>query len=127
MTSSEIGRWKVVDQIWVNTDKALDYLEHRQQRVGYAKSAWAECARILGGMRGMPTWVSRQKNKRGTVTDDTKRRSFPVVTLHALPDYMSRVLSESRKRDAINLQRKNFRKHIETTIKKAAREASATR
>ncbi|MFM7850383.1 MAG: hypothetical protein ACKO96_00345, partial [Flammeovirgaceae bacterium] len=55
VSRSDIGRWKVQDQMWISNDTADRYLQAVQSRVGYAKAGFAAAA-LACGMR-LPAWV----------------------------------------------------------------------
>ena len=89
----DIGRWKFIDR-WVITQSQFDrYLKYIVQKVGYAKSGWATCAKKLGGTRGIPAWVTRNQGP-GTIIDNTAAPE-PSLTIRNETRYTSHVLSDS--------------------------------
>lgn len=46
-----------------NANRLKSYIAQILKRVGTAKAGWASCAQQLGGMRGIPGWVTRHARK----------------------------------------------------------------
>lgn len=85
-------------QIVRNQDHLTKYIEQKKKMVGFVKAGWAACARALGGVRGIPGWVTRQKAP-GGITDRTKDETNKYVIIRNNVDYASQALdprAESR-------------------------------
>ncbi len=91
------------------------YTKEKLKNVGTAKSAWASCARQLGGTRGIPLWATRGKG-RGTVEDRSHALVDQRVILQAQVDYMGIVCPPDMQRDALEKQRAK----MQTAIREAA-------
>src|SRR6266853_5635650 len=76
-----------------DSQKLKTYVASEQKKVGFGKGGWATCARVLGGTRGIPGWVSRQSSPAQVLEDYGSERSKVVMT-NVVPD-ASEILSES--------------------------------
>lgn len=108
----------------VTMQSSIDsYSRKKEKLVGFGKSGWAAAAKLLGGTRGIPGWVSRNKGP-GGATDKTRgQTNTPHVILHNRVTYVSMILPDSEIRKAINLQKDKMILAIEhgiTAEKKAA-------
>ena len=93
-----IGRWKFIEK-WFIPKAALDsYVDSQILKVGWAKSAWAACARELrrvtsgSATRGIPSWVTRHDSPNSDVIDNSRNLTNPSVTLTNRTKYASQVL-----------------------------------
>jgi len=107
----DIGRWKFIEQLVTKKTTAERYIKAIQKRVGWAKAGWATCARLLGGTRGIPQWVTRHRKAPGRITDNTADRN-PSVTLHNDVPYSREVLH----RNAMSQAQRNVAKNIEKRL-----------
>lgn len=103
--------------------KALDaYVAAKQKFVGFGKSAWANIARQLGGIRGLKAegseitanWISRNQGK-GTV-DWSGDANNPIVTLTSRVRYASQILSETERRQAVAIARGRLVKNLAIAV-----------
>lgn len=101
-----------------NPSALKTYVASEQKKVGFGKGGWAACARILGGTRGIPGWVSRQ-NAPGQVQEQYSAQKSSVTMTNQVP-YASQILSPSGKQDAIAVAMARLRKSIQvaTTFRK---------
>jgi hypothetical protein len=67
-------------------------VRRRAKRVGFAKGGWATAAKQLGGSRGIPGWVTRQKAP-GRVVDRTSDRKNPSISVVNEVRYIGEVIS----------------------------------
>ena len=67
ISQSQIGRWKVADQMWVSDATANRYFNLLSDRVGWAKAGWKiSCARL--GIT-LPRWISRNGARGGYIEE----------------------------------------------------------
>ncbi|MFH1066993.1 MAG: hypothetical protein V1746_03755 [bacterium] len=81
-------------QIVADEKKLEAYILKKLKLVGFAKSGWASCAKVLGGTRGIPAWA-RKNQAPSIVVDRSAQRNDPHFILINAIDYTSRVLSQS--------------------------------
>jgi hypothetical protein len=87
----------------VQTTRDLSaYVQNEVDRVGEGKGGWAACAKILGGTRGLPQWVTRHAGKlsSGFVGKDY-RQNIKIVRLENRVAYAQNLLSAGDKADAV--------------------------
>lgn len=89
--------------------------------VGFAKAGWAVCASLLGGMRGIPQWVTRHRNSPGRVVDKSKAPNHPSIQIINGINYTSQVLSQTAKSQAIRDREIKLKKRIDQVLKTKAR------
>lgn len=58
------------------------YATEIKKRVGFAKSGWSDCAKELGGTRGVPAWVRNQRGKMGTVKKNFTGSAIEVIIIN---------------------------------------------
>ncbi len=75
------------------------FLAKEKGKVGFAKGGWANCAKQLGGTRGIPAWVTRHDTP-ASVIDNTDAAN-PSVTIRNEVNYTSQVLSATAARQAL--------------------------
>jgi len=63
ISQSQIGRWKVQDQMWVKDSVANSYLRWLQSRVGWTKAGFAALMSDVGG--AVPSWINRHRSQAG--------------------------------------------------------------
>ncbi len=90
------------------------YIDSETKKVGFGKGGWAACARDLGGTRGIPGWVSRQKSP-GYAVGSYNTAISTVVMVNAVP-YASEIITASGKADAIRIARERLAKSIRTAV-----------
>jgi hypothetical protein len=78
------------------------YVQREVTHVGEGKAGWAACAKILGGSRGLPQWVTRQAGKlaAGFVGKDY-RADVKKVRLENRVHYAQNLLTPKDKADAV--------------------------
>ncbi len=95
--------------------KLKSYVTAEQKKVGFGKGGWSACAKVLGGTRGIPGWVSRQQSP-GTVIENYKAERSSVIMTNDVP-YASEILSPSQKQEAISVAMDRLRKSILTALR----------
>lgn len=108
--------------IVVDTSRLKAYIEQKKALVGFAKSAWVNIARKLGGTRGLKetgdigaTWISRQRAP-GDVSYGGDDKS-PTITLTSRVKYADRVLPEAARSAAVAIARGRLAKNLEIAAK----------
>lgn len=107
--SRDVGRWKFIEK-WFVPKAALDsYVDRQILKVGWAKSAWAACARELrkvtsgSATRGIPSWVTRHDSPNSDVIDNSRNLTNPSVTLINTTKYAGQVLPQNEIQNAKNI------------------------
>jgi hypothetical protein len=104
-----IGRWKFIEKWFVPKAALNSYVDSQILKVGWAKSAWAACARELrkvtsgSATRGIPSWVTRHDSPNSDVVDNSRNLSNPSVTLINTTKYASQVLPANEVQNAKNI------------------------
>ena len=109
----------------LNGDSLQGYLASREKLVGFAKSGWAQAARDLGGTRGIPAWVTRNRGP-GGAEDHTDSGSNPNVVLRNDVSYVSDVLPEAEIERAAQVQAAKMEKSIEKALEYEATRMAAS-
>jgi len=110
------------DIIVTDSKKIAIYTKKIERRVGKAKGGWAGAAKDLGGMRGLPQWVTRHKGG-GHAEDRTGDTSYPHATLHNDVPYIDAVLNKAGAQQAIDITREKMLTHIEYVVAAQAKKA----
>ena len=113
--------------MFIATGNSLStYTKEIQKRVGYSKSAWAECAEYIGGVkgdpqRGIPAFAKNKDNKSKGVIIDGTNKSNPFVTMTSKLPWASRILPESEIRLAQEIVKNKMMKQANYIMKHAAK------
>jgi hypothetical protein len=91
VSQSQIGRWRVQDQMWVSDGAANKYLRDVQSRVGWAKAAWVAALESAGGTA--PSWIKRHAAKSGSAVANYGENPSVLAIAHAvkIPNYQRMV------------------------------------
>ncbi len=108
----------------VTSPKARDaYIAKIQKRVGFAKGAWINAAKAIGGrVRGSVQWVTRHKQSPGNAT--VKTGTKPSVTLINSLDYIDQVTTATGIDLALQVAAGRLRKALSTSLLKMAERAN---
>ena len=104
-----IGRWRFTEKMFVDQSTLDSYVDSQILKVGWAKSAWAACARELrkvtsgSATRGIPAWITRHDSPNSDVIDNSRDLNNPRVTLTNATKYASQVLPQSEVQNAKNI------------------------
>ncbi len=110
-------------ELIVTNPKAVGiYARKIERRVGMAKGGFAGAAAGLGGMRGLPQWVTRHKGG-GSASDHTTSGNNPHAVLHNNVPWINQVLSRGAMQDALFTQRGRMEAHIHHVVAGNARKA----
>ncbi len=109
-------------QIVLDAKSRDRYIKAKQRMVGFAKSGWATCARALGGTRGIPGWVSRNKGP-GNVSDNSSAASNPSVTIKNEVSYIDQTLSAAGVANAFQVGRNRVEKMMRAALRAARAKA----
>ncbi len=94
--------------------KLKSYVDSETKKVGFGKGGWAACAQALGGTRGIPGWVSRQKSP-GTVAERYHTAISSVVMTNEVP-YASEIITAAGKADALAIAAERLAKSIRIAV-----------
>lgn len=94
------------------------YINAEFRLVGWVKGGWAACARALGGVSGLPGWITRHKSP-GRI-EERFGNGRAEITLINRVGYATEALSESQKRDAVDLAGDRLFKALQIEERKAA-------
>ena len=78
VSQSTIGRWKVQDQMWIQSASADAYYNQVKSRVGWSKSGFAAAA-LACGIR-VPAWIRRHASASGTTSYSFGRNPYIIGT-----------------------------------------------
>ena len=126
-----IGRWKFIEKWFVPKEALNDYVDSQILKVGWAKAAWAACARELrkvtsgSATRGIPSWVTRHDSPNSDVVDNSRNLSNPNVTLINATKYASQVLPASEVQNAKNIVIGKMIMQMKNILKKRQKELTA--
>jgi hypothetical protein len=102
----DIGRWRFIEKWFVPREALNSYIDSQILKVGWAKAAWAACARELrkvtsgSATRGIPSWVTRHDSPNSDVVDNSRNLTNPSVTLINATKYASQVLPANEVQNA---------------------------
>ena len=100
--SPRSGRtWSPKKTMYIATSGLPKYIKEVQKRVGYSKSAWADCARQIGGLkgdgaRGIPAFAKSKNHKSAGRIVNGISSSNPFITMSSDIEWASRVLPNSQ-------------------------------
>ena len=125
--SKKSGRtWSPKKTMYIATSGLPTYIKEVQKRVGYSKSAWADCARQIGGLkgdgaRGIPAFAKSKNHKSaGRIVDGISSRN-PFIRMSSDISWASRVLPNSQIKVAHHVVRNKMIKEADKMTKAAAR------
>jgi len=84
-----------------NPSALKTYVSMEVRKVGQGKGGWATCARILGGVRGIPRWITKHDSP-GTAIQDYGAARTSITLINQVP-YATAILSPSQKADAVRI------------------------
>lgn len=84
-----------------NPSALKTYVATETAKVGYGKSGWATCAWILGGVRGIPGWITRH-NAPGQAEESYGTERTTITLINQVP-YASEILSGPQKQEAVSI------------------------
>ncbi len=84
-----------------DVSRLRSYVDVETKKVGYGKGGWATCARALGGIRGIPRWVTKH-NSPGTVIENYGTDRTSITLINQVP-YASSILSPAGKAEAVRI------------------------
>tara|TARA_B110000503_G_scaffold136917_1_gene220211 strand:- start:185 stop:1003 length:819 start_codon:yes stop_codon:yes gene_type:complete len=125
--SPKSGRtWSPKKSMYIATSGLSPYIKEVQRRVGYSKSAWADCARQIGGVkgdgaRGIPAFAKSNNHKSSGSIIDGIKGSNPFVTMTSNISWASRILPESEIKMAQGIVRDKMIKQANMMTKAAAK------
>jgi len=84
-----------------NPSALKTYVASETDKVGQGKGGWATCARILGGARGIPRWISKHGSP-GQVLENYGAGRTTITIINEIP-YASEIITPSQKSQAIGI------------------------
>lgn len=102
----------------------FNYIKERQQKVGYAKAGWAECALQLKKVISrsqtydFEKWWLRNKPGTGSVQDNTSNMFRPTVTLTNSLPWADSVLRYTEQLKGAEIVSSKMKKQMEKILKK---------
>jgi len=84
-----------------NPSALKTYVATETNKVGQGKGGWATCARILGGVRGIPRWITKH-NSPGQVLENYGVERTSITLINQVP-YASAILSQLQKAEAVRI------------------------
>jgi len=123
--TKDVGRHQERPRGVVSESDLASYKQSVWKKSGIAKGGWAACAKILGGSRGIPQWVTRHAGKRagGMVNDQSMRKKDPRITFTNMVPWVSKVLSPSQGQHALDIAKYKIVKEIDIAIKHSSKVA----
>ena len=109
--------------VMTDTKGLITYIRKTIRKVGIAKSGWAAAARDLGGMRGIPQWVTRHAKMGFGGATDNSTATNPHVILHNGVKYIGQVLNQGAISEALRIQRGRMEQQIKQRVEYNARKA----
>jgi hypothetical protein len=118
----KVPKNQFVRRVVKNEAQMKSYLKKIMQRVGTAKAGWASCAQQLGGMRGIPGWVTRhaRKTQLGSVHDATGgqgREQF--VRMDNRVPWIDKCLNAGQIQRALDIQKGKMINAIRLTLQRS--------
>jgi len=84
-----------------NPSALKTYVATETKKVGQGKGGWATCARILGGVRGLPRWITKHGSP-GQVLENYGTDRTSITIINQVP-YASAIITPSQKSEAIQI------------------------
>lgn len=119
--------FKPKDKMFIVTSGLPTYANKMEKRVGLSKSAWAHCARLIGGTkgdaaRGIPAFAkSKNHQPHGKIIDRINKKN-PYITMTSTIPWASRILRKDEIRFAQHIVREKMMKMANKMIKEAAKQ-----
>ncbi len=98
------------------------YVKKEVAKVGTGKSGWASCARALGGVAGIPGWITRHNAPATVVENYGDGTEVEIVLTNQVP-YASEILTGPQKSEAIDIANDKLLKSIRIAESFAVRKA----
>ncbi len=95
------------------------YVASETDKVGQGKGGWASCARVLGGVRGIPRWITNHKSP-AAVSEKYGTDVTEIILTNKVP-YASEILTASQKSQAVDIAHDKLLKSIQIAERHAAR------
>ncbi len=94
-----------------NPSALKSYVASETKKVGFGKSGWSTCARILGGVRDIPGWITRH-NAPGQALENYGTDVTSITLINEVP-YASEILAPSQKSEAVRIAFERLFKNIQ--------------
>lgn len=105
--------------------KLRAYVKIIEKRVGTAKAGWASCAQQLGGMRGIPGWVTRHARAGvlGKVDDASFLDNKPYIRITNTVPWIDKCLNQGQMQRAFDIASYKMMQFLRISLDKAKRSA----
>ena len=84
-----------------NPSALKTYVAAETNKVGFGKGGWATCARILGGIRGIPRWIGKHGSP-GQAIENYGAEMTSITLINQVP-YADAILSPIQKQEAVGI------------------------
>ncbi len=102
-----------------DAQKLKSYVATEMGKVGQGKGGWATCARILGGIRGIPRWIAKH-NSPGQAIENYGAAVTSITLINQVP-YASAILSPPQKQEAIGIAMQRLFRSIQVAERNRGR------
>jgi hypothetical protein len=125
--SSNSGRtWSPKKSMYISPSGLATSTKEIQKRVGMSKSAWAECAEYIGGVkgdptRGIPAFAKNKDSKVKGVIHDGIKSTNPFIRMESRLPWASRLLPDSQIKFAHHIVRDKMIKQANFMTRAAAK------
>lgn len=84
-----------------NPSALKTYVTSEMAKVGQGKGGWASCARALGGVRGLPRWITKH-NSPASVSENYTSQNMRISMINQVP-YASSLMTPGQKAEAVQI------------------------
>lgn len=84
-----------------NPSALKTYVTSEMAKVGQGKGGWASCARALGGVRGLPRWITKHGSP-GSVAENYSFPTMRVTMINQVP-YADSLMTPAQKAEAVQI------------------------
>lgn len=102
-----------------NPSALKSYVSSEMNKVGQGKGGWATCARILGGVRGIPRWITKHDSP-GQSIENYGAELTSITLINQVP-YATAILSPSGKQEAISVAMQRLFRSIQAAERNRGR------
>lgn len=121
----KVSRNQFPEMIPSDVGRLKSYINQIIKRVGTAKAGWASCAQQLGGMRGIPGWVTRHARAGvlGTVDDASFLDTKPYIRLTNTVPWVDKCLNQTQMQRAFDIASYKMMQFLRISLAKAEKSA----
>jgi len=121
----KVSRNQFPEIIPSDVGRLKSYINEIVKRVGTAKAGWASCAQQLGGVRGIPGWVTRHARAGvlGTVDDASFLDIKPYIRLTNTVPWVDKCLNQTQMQRAFDIASYKMMQFLRISLAKAEKSA----